>query len=264
MHRPITNDHAQHDLLLIAGHAAGDLPDTDRATADTMLAACESCAELRRDLVAIAATTRAMPAPTAPARDFRLTPDQAARLERGSWLRRLLRPFAAPGSAVRPMAAAFTTIGVAGLFLTTMFSGLAGPQAAPGRAEDRERAAVEALQASQPPAAPGETAPEFGGYVQAGNPSPGSNDNAQASSPPVRTSYDGGGKAGGSGAPAPAPQDSAGPLAAGGGTGGSTTESTSDLHRLTSGSNPILAGSLAFLGLGLILFGLRYAGRRIR
>lgn len=269
MHRPITTDHDQHDLLLIAGHAAGDLPDTDRAMADAMLAACESCAELRRDLIAIAAATRAVPAPALPARDFRLTTDQAARLRRGSWLRRLLRPFAAPRSAVRPMAAAFTTIGVAGLFVTTLFSGIGGSAGAPiGAPSGAERElAMDALHASQPPTAPRASGSEFGGIVQGANQSPGFNDNAKASNPPVRTGYDGQGTAGGSSGPAPAPYGSAAPLAAGGGNGEASTDSTSELQRRavgTLGSNPLLAGSLAFLGIGLLLFGLRFVGRRIR
>jgi hypothetical protein len=271
MHRPIATDHAHHELSLIAGHAAGDLSDTDRVIADTLLAGCGQCAELRRDLVAIAAATRALPAPATVARDFRLTSEQASRLQRGSWLRRLLQPFAAPSSAVRPLATAFTTIGVAGLFVTTLFSGLGGPTAAPfgAHAGGQRDQALEAAQASQAPAAPGATAAsggEFGGIVQQGYPSPGSNDNGQSPNPPVRTSYDGAGKGGSTGGPAPAPHES--PVAVvGGGGNGEGTSSAYDTQRSSLsaiGSNPILAGSLALLALGLVLFGLRFAGRRIR
>src|SRR5919112_892097 len=82
MHQLDRSDHGLHDALLIASHAAGDLTDSDRTRADALIAACAACAELRRDLVAIAATTRSAPAPTTLPRDFRLTADQAQRLRR--------------------------------------------------------------------------------------------------------------------------------------------------------------------------------------
>ena len=119
-------DHPQHDALLIAGHAAGDLPEPHRLRAEALLSACTSCADLRRDLVAITAAARSLPTPPSASRDFRLTAEQAARLQRGSWLRTLLRPFGAPGAALRPMAAALTSLGIAGLFVATMLPALLG------------------------------------------------------------------------------------------------------------------------------------------
>ena len=52
MQHPNVSEHARHDVTLIAGHAAGDLADTGRSRAGALLAACEECSELRRDLVA--------------------------------------------------------------------------------------------------------------------------------------------------------------------------------------------------------------------
>src|SRR6476469_1721729 len=129
MHHSIPAEHAQHDLDLIAGHAAGDLTDTERSRADAQIQSCTSCADLRRDLVAIAVATRTLPAPAAP-RDFRLTPAQASRLRSGGWIRSLLRPFAAPRSTVRPMAMAFTSLGLAGLFVANILPSLFGGMAA--------------------------------------------------------------------------------------------------------------------------------------
>src|SRR5512143_2621071 len=123
-------DHARHDRTLIAGHAAGDLVEADRSRAEALLASCAGCSDLHRDLLAIASATRSLPAPKAPARDFRLTPAQAERLRRRSWLRAALRPFGTPRSVVRPMAAAFTSLGVAGLLVATALPALLGGGAA--------------------------------------------------------------------------------------------------------------------------------------
>jgi hypothetical protein len=119
--------HADHDLLVIA---AGTDPDADpaaRAEAARQSATCTECDELARDLRAIAAGLQSLPrsirAPAA--RDFRITPDQAKRLQRGNGLRRLLRPFGSGGMpSLRPMAAAFTTLGVAGLLFTLVLPGM--------------------------------------------------------------------------------------------------------------------------------------------
>src|ERR1700741_241675 len=125
----IPAEHAQHDLDLVAGHAAGDLTDTQRIRADALLQSCTSCADLRRDLVAIASATRTLPAAPAP-RDFQLSPAQAARLRRGGWIKSLLRPFAAPRSIARPFAMAFTSLGLAGLLVTSILPSLLGGSAA--------------------------------------------------------------------------------------------------------------------------------------
>jgi hypothetical protein len=126
MHRSNPPDHALHDLDLVAASIDGDLADHQRAAADALVATCTSCAELRRDLVALAAATRALPRSATARRDFRLDAQQAARLRRGGLLRRLLRPLAAPGSAARPMAAAFTTLGLAGLLVANILPSLFG------------------------------------------------------------------------------------------------------------------------------------------
>lgn len=253
-------DHAHHELTLIAGHAAGDLSDTDRAAADVLLAACNSCVELRRDLVAIATATRSLPAQSLPARDFRLDPERAARLRRGSWVRAALRPFASTSSAVRPMAAAFTTLGIAGVFVATVLPGIVGmagsPALAPGSL-DRDVTSVEAAGPSSAPAAPGSPGAGAGqGAVSTLNPA-GYN---QQSAPPGRTSTDG--KA--DDVATAAPQVAVGNVDSTGGDAGSGNEAVEPTTLASPSINPILAGSLALLGVGLLLFGLRFAGRRLR
>ena len=253
MHHTNHAHHAQHDLTLIAGHAAGDLSDTDRVRADALISTCTPCADVRRDLVAIAAATRSLPAPALPARDFRLQPEQAERLRRGSWLRAALRPFAFNGSVVRPVAAAFTSLGLAGLLVATVIPSLLGSAAgAPGGAEDAFQAAQASAGAAAPAATQGPLIPE------AAQPS---NDRANVDSAtraPVVLSA--GGKS--SNAPTSAPEAAAG--------GGKTV--ATDVPRMTASGadsdvapavNPLIAGSLGLLLVGLLLFGLRFASRRL-
>ena len=241
-------DHARHDLSLIAGHAAGDLSASQRLEADSILASCSECTEVRHDLLAIAAATRVLPVLATAPRDFRLTAEQAARLRRGSWLRTLLRPFGATRSAVRPLAAAFTTLGIAGLFVATAMPAVMGPAAAGTSGQERD---------SQTIAAPG----AGGGYV----PQAAATDAAYAAqgSPDAqplatRLSQEDG-KNGGATEP---------PYVAIAGSGQSPTtdlgSGQSTTTRLSLGTTALAAGSLALLGIGLLLFGLRIAGRRVR
>ena len=131
MHHPNHADHTRHDVTLIPGLAAGDLSDSERNRAEALLASCTPCADLHRDVLAIAAATTALPSPAATTRDFRLAPEQAERLRRGSWLRAALRPFGSARSATRPMAAAFTSLGIAGLLVATVLPSLLGSAASP-------------------------------------------------------------------------------------------------------------------------------------
>jgi hypothetical protein len=121
-HGPEAGSHDTHDRLLVAAAAAGDLAGPELASAQSLLATCPDCRVLHAELLAIAAATRHLPAPARPpAMDFRITADRAAKLARGGLWRRLLRPFGRSGSpAIRPLAAALTTLGVAGLLFATL------------------------------------------------------------------------------------------------------------------------------------------------
>jgi len=113
--------HDRHDPLLVAALAAGDLAGTDRDHATALIRTCAECATLHDDLIAIARATASVPPPilTRP-RDFRLTPEQAARLRPSGW-RRAIGAFASPRLAfTRPLAIGLTTIGLAGLLLTNI------------------------------------------------------------------------------------------------------------------------------------------------
>jgi hypothetical protein len=121
-HGPDAGSHDTHDRLLVAAAAAGDLAGPELATAQALLTTCPDCRVLHTELLAIAAATRHLPAPVRPpAMDYRITADRAAALARGGLWRRLLGPFGRSGSpAIRPLAGAFTTLGVAGLLFATL------------------------------------------------------------------------------------------------------------------------------------------------
>ena len=236
-------DHPDHDLTFIAAHAAGDLPDSERTRAEVLLATCGKCADVQRDLIAIAAATRSLPNLATAPRDFRLAPEQAARLRRTGFLRTILAPFAAPRSATRPLAAAFSSLGMAGLLVATALPGLLGSSASSATGNERDQAAIGAAAATSAPAAP------VHGPVQ---PAPSDN----AAKPDVEfgvkdgtssTSAPGGALSGD--AATDAPDD--------------TTASTAE-RAVVSTTNPVVIGSLALLAVGLLLFGLRFASRRLR
>lgn len=256
MHHSIPAEHAQHDLDLVAGHAAEDFTDSERTRADALLNSCTSCAELRRDLVAIIAATRTHHASAPAPRDFRLTPAQAASLRRGGWIKSLLRPFAAPGSTSRPLAMAFTSLGLAGLLALNILPSLFGsagslaPQAA-GPAPEPSAAAA----ATAAPAFP----------VAAGPQATGSNDQLLAGGQPTAGAYrnlSGGSK---SNQPTTPPEYAANEYqASGSGQPSSDRLGTVVRDRIGQETDPILIGSLVLLALGLALFGLRFVARRVR
>jgi hypothetical protein len=116
---PVPPDHARHDRLLVAA-------EVDRAAdrggplakGRALLAACADCAGLHADLLALAA---ALPSAAAPrrTRDFTLTAADADRL-RPRGLRRWLAQVGSPRDTLtRPLAIGFTTLGLAGLLVTT-------------------------------------------------------------------------------------------------------------------------------------------------
>jgi hypothetical protein len=261
MHHPNHDDHTRHDLTLIAGHAAGDLIDSERTVAETLLATCTPCADLHRDLLAIATATRALPARATANRDFRLAPEQAERLRRGSWLRAALRPFATAHSAVRPMAAAFTSLGIAGLLVATVIPGLLG-SAASSRSE-RDTLTGAAAASAAPVAAP--AVGQSGGPGAAGAPgavavpTPNNEFNAYNPTSPRPDAASPRAKDAG------ASSGTEGTGGVGGAEGGSgTDQSTAAPAAQAAPQNLLLVGSLGLLAAGLVLFGLRFAGRRLR
>jgi hypothetical protein len=114
--------HDQHDLLLVAALAAGDLTGAERDQAISLTTTCGECAALHTDLVAIARATATLPPPIASAgRDFRLSPAQAASLRRTGWRRFL--PASGANPLTRPLGVALATFGIAGLLISNVSIG---------------------------------------------------------------------------------------------------------------------------------------------
>jgi hypothetical protein len=160
---PHVNDlHEQHDPILVVSLASGDLAtaDRDRATAQSLVDTCADCARLRDDVLALAAATKALP-PAVRTRDFRLTPEQAARLQPGGWR----RFFTAPGALFsRQLGVGLTTLGIAGILISSIGSlplGMASSAGAPAAGSDPSApAAAEALRTEDTQQAPEPAASE--------------------------------------------------------------------------------------------------------
>ena len=110
----------EHAALLVALDA-GDLDGAELRRAEALATSCAGCADLLRDLAAIRVALPAVPVPSR-RRDYRLTPEDAARLRPSGW-RRALAWLAAPGSTVRPLATGLAALGVVGILLTAGLPG---------------------------------------------------------------------------------------------------------------------------------------------
>lgn len=143
-------DHATHDELLIASLLDGPPGGPDRDRAEALVAACDDCAGLQRDLVALAAATRALPTPPRP-REFTLSADDADRLRSTGW-RRLITAFGSSRDVFsRPLAIGLTTLGLAGLLVSTIpgvLSGQGGASVALSSVERSDGAAGAAPESS--------------------------------------------------------------------------------------------------------------------
>jgi hypothetical protein len=189
----VADPHAGHDLLLVAGFAAGDLESGDSGRAEALVAACAECSALAADLGAIARATAELPAPRRP-RDFFLRPADAERL-RPRGLRRLAAAFRGPRlPLVRPLAGGLMMVGFAGLLLAAI-PGIVGPAVVPSdRALQVASSAPPESQiqgepgALEPSANPGPTDLTFGG-AQGGS-VPGGSSAPQAGRPEATRSAD--------------------------------------------------------------------------
>jgi hypothetical protein len=246
-HEPTAGSHDHHNRLLISAHAAGDAAGRELQAAEALLAACHDCRNLHADLLAIATSTHDLPpALHAPARDFRISPERAATLARGGFWRRVLRPFARPGGASRPLALAFTTLGVAGLLLATL------PGLPLNTGDSLIMVQAPEVSDGRNAAAPTEN-PEFvasPGTDTSGEYQPDDIDNgAGASQDPVP------GAGAGQGA-------GAGPTAEP--TGGKIVPEGAGVDDSSSVPSPLVLLSVAFLAAGLGLVLLRLTARRLR
>jgi len=252
---PGASSHPSHDLTVLAALSDPDAAPADRAAAETLAGSCPTCAAIVADVQALRAALRDLPPAIAVPRDFRLTPDQAARLRRGSAWQRLLRPFGAGGIAgLRPLGAALTTLGLAGILLTA--SPLVPSAAAPRDASTGVFGASVGPGALAPASAPvappsSVTKQQGAGPNNGGDTGAGQGDEASPSGGPqtvlpvAGSASQAATTAGGAGGMAPA-----GPTESfGGGLGG--------------GLSPLTWLSLATLLAGLAILGLRLAARRL-
>jgi hypothetical protein len=243
--------HADHDPLLVAAFAAGDLAPADLERAKDLAATCAECALLEADLRAIATATAALPKALR-TRDFSLSAEDAARLRRRSW-RRLVGVLAGPRStALKPLATGLTTLGIAGLLLaalpaiqlggsTAAPTGPAAPVAAPSGADTGSDTSGLAPIAT--------TAPTRLRAYGAASQRPRDSVPVPAGSP-VAVEQDRGDAAGMPGGGPSAQPEPAAPVVA-------------EPAAVVRGPSPLAVLSAAFLVLGLALFGIRWTARRL-
>lgn len=109
---PPLADHERHDTLLVAQLVAGDPLEPERAAeARRLVAGCGACEALAQELPAVA---RAVADERVPPRrrDYRISPEQAERLQ-GNALTRALRRLSLPRSrAFQPAAAGLLSVGL--------------------------------------------------------------------------------------------------------------------------------------------------------
>jgi hypothetical protein len=239
-------DHATHDELLIASLLDRPPGGPDRDRAEALVAACDDCAALHRDLVALTAATRALPTPPRP-REFTLSADDAERLRPKGW-RRLIAAFGSSRDVFsRPLAIGLTTLGLAGLLVSTIpgvLSGQGGASVALSSVERSDGAAgaapessgvssqVQAAPAAGPSAAPAPAPPALA-------PSP--------EALPSEPTYDTYG---------------AGPVASGDAPAADAAAASAPVELPAERPGVIvLAGLLLVVGLGL--FALRWSARRL-
>lgn len=283
--------HARHDTFLVAAHAAGDLSDASLRAVEAQLATCSACSALYDDLRAIAGATKSLSRVTIPAsaagRDFRLTPEDAARLNRGRGWRRLLQPLAGSGAAwTRPFATAMTTIGLAGILMTTVLPSLGGLASSGGTASMPQ----ERLSVGVPTAAP---MPEVAQPAPAGAPETGAPDAGagavgatggpsaaiDAMGPDTKASQEAPGGdstgrnvAGATAAPAHTATEATPPAIAAGqapataqGLSASSGQDGMAFEELEQGPSPsslLPIASAVLVALGVVLLGLRFVARR--
>jgi hypothetical protein len=284
---PGPDPHSGHDLLLIAAFAVDDVSDAEREEAEALIRECSACAALAADVRSIQRATSALPVPVR-TRDFRLTPDDAERLRPRGW-RRWVAVLGSPGFAPgRPLAVAFTTLGVVGLLLATIPEvGSYLPFAAQNErtamsASDRQGGGAPGPRA---PTSPGsQVAPSYGDTSEGGSspePAVGSPATPSAAASPVPAYGVASPVASAPPGPTGAPGEAGVPVPGSAAPGNATAASpaTSDgtgkdsaagipptpapSRTSASGSTPWLAGiSIALLAAGLGLFLARWLVRR--
>jgi len=163
-------DHAAHDLDLLAAAADRSVDATTRLAAERQVAECQDCAALFADLRLISAGLSSLPKELRVARDFRLSPERAAKLRPAGW-RAVLQGLFGSGPSLRPFASALTTLGIAGLLLTVglpnLLGGLGGSAASAPERNILSTVGSAVSQAPAPAGAPGTDKSNFGASPEA-------------------------------------------------------------------------------------------------
>jgi hypothetical protein len=248
--------HADHDPLLVAAFAAGDLAPADLERAVLLAYTCSECALLEADLRAIATATAALPKALR-TRDFSLSARDAARLRRRGW-RGLVGTLAGPRSAaLKPLATGLTTLGIAGLLLAALPAMQLGGSAAPPPGPAAPAAA---------PSGAG-TGSDTNGFAPAASAAPTRLRAYGAESEPPRDSVPVSRPVG---SPVAVEQDrgDAGPGVAGGEPSAQPEPAAPPVvpaptAPVVRGPSPLAVLSAAFLVLGLALFVIRWTARRL-
>jgi hypothetical protein len=110
--------HATHDRVLVSAFVAGDVEGAEEDRARRLVSTCAECAELASDLAAMASALRDLPSPVR-TRDFRITPEQAAAMDRRG-IRRFLDVGRPRLAFARPLGSGLAALGIAGLLLTSL------------------------------------------------------------------------------------------------------------------------------------------------
>jgi hypothetical protein len=238
-----STDHATHDELLIASLLDRSPGDPDRDRAEALVAACDDCAALHRDLVALSAATRVLPTPPRP-REFTLSAADAVRLRPEGW-RRLIAAFGSSRDVFsRPLAIGLTTLGLAGLLVASIPGVLSGPGGA--------SVALSSVERSDGAASVTGAAPESSGASSQVEAAPAAGPSAAAPVAPAADAL----------SPEVLPSEptsdkyGAGPAASGAAAAPTSVELPAERSTLI-----LPAGLLLVVGLGL--FALRWSARRL-
>jgi anti-sigma factor RsiW len=254
-------DHALHDPIMVASLADHSLAEGERAAAEALVASCSTCADLHADLLALRAATREMPTPER-RKDFTLTEGDAARLRSGGWRRFASILGTSRDALSRPLAIGLTTLGLAGLLLTSIPSfmlmgsassapmvtiGAPAGDAAGGSSTLQGSASGESVASAAPLAPPDITGSGSGPSAAAPVPAAGVADGAT---------------------PGPDVGFTDGSARAQSGTTGKSSEQSTAADLIVAqdlgGASPVVVISAAFLIGGLGLFAMRWTARRYR
>jgi hypothetical protein len=267
----VSETHAQHDLLLVASLAAGDLAGADRDHAAAQIASCPDCATVHDDLIAIARATAVLPPVVAP-RDFRLSPEQAAALRPVGWRRLVAAIGGSRPLMSRQLGIGLATIGLAGLLVSTLPGIQLGNRAAAPAGASAARVGAPVTEVGPASGAPVDVTGEGGSAApaQLGPVDQASAAASEAPPVPTRSSQDAVGVYGSSkGGPTAAP--AVGGAAAGDASTSGTDRQVATAPQLESddgtpasdqGRGLLLAGSLVLLAAGIALLLIRRLVRR--